>query len=159
MVGGLGNGHSIYRPFLNKEVRSTDGLVLEQTRPSVLHDVKLDSTTIGILHIAMAEVIKPGGTAGRAAVQGIEVGGKTGSAQNPHGELTHGLFIGCAPVDEPVIAICVVVENAGHGGSVGAPIAGAVLRSFFAVTDEGIATVQKYAEKTKSLQAAKKNPD
>jgi penicillin-binding protein 2 len=96
-------------------------------------------------------VVKPGGTGGRAAVPGIVVGGKTGSSQNPHGDLTHSLFVCCAPVDSPVIAMAVVVENAGHGGSVAAPIAGAVLRYFFSHTDEGIALVEKYAaERTRS---------
>jgi len=151
MVGGLGNGAAVYRPFLAKEIRSPDGLVLEQRAPNVLHQLQIDHATIDVIRIAMEEVIKPGGTAGRAAVPGVVVGGKTGSSQNPHGELTHGLFVGCAPVDNPVIAIAVVVENAGHGGSVAAPIAGAVLRYFFANTEEGLALAQKYAgEKAQS---------
>jgi penicillin-binding protein 2 len=144
MTGGLGNAHHIFRPKLKKEIISPDGNVIEKTVPEPLHDITLDLATKELIHLAMEEVIKPGGTGGRAAVKGIPVGGKTGSAQNPHGELTHGLFVCCAPVTDPVIAMCVVVENAGHGGSVAAPIAGAVLRHFFAFTEEGRAVAAQY---------------
>jgi penicillin-binding protein 2 len=74
------------------------------------------------------------------------VGGKTGSAENPQGEKTHALFMACAPVDSPVIAIATVAENAGHGGSVAAPIAGAVLRYFFSHDPEGIKISEAYAQ-------------
>jgi penicillin-binding protein 2 len=59
------------------------------------------------------------------------VGGKTGSSQNPHGEKTDALFFAVAPIDSPTIAVAVVLENAGHGGSVAAPIAGKILRAYF----------------------------
>jgi penicillin-binding protein 2 len=65
----------------------------------------------------------PGGTGGLARVQGIEVAGKTGTAQNPHGP-DHAWFVGFAPYDNPRIAIAVLLENAGFGGSYAAPIAG-----------------------------------
>ena len=76
-------------------------------------------------------MISPNGTAGRARVPGVRVGGKTGSAENPQGDKTHALFICAAPLDNPTIAVAVVLENAGHGGSFAAPIAGALLRRFF----------------------------
>jgi penicillin-binding protein 2 len=55
------------------------------------------------------------------------VAGKTGTAQNPHGN-DHALFVCYAPADSPTIAIAVVAENSGHGGTVCAPIAGHILR-------------------------------
>jgi cell division protein FtsI/penicillin-binding protein 2 len=73
------------------------------------------------------------------------VGGKTGSAENPGGK-THALFMACAPVDCPVFAIATVAENAGHGGSIAAPIAGAVLRYFFAHDPEGRKISEAYAQ-------------
>lgn len=78
------------------------------------------------LHDAMRRVIEAG-TAGRARLPGIAVGGKTGTAQNPHGE-DHALFVCFAPVDTPRIAMAIVAENSGHGGSVCAPIAQHVMR-------------------------------
>ncbi|MBN1984205.1 MAG: hypothetical protein JW795_21935, partial [Chitinivibrionales bacterium] len=67
----------------------------------------------------------------RSRVKDIKVGGKTGSAQNPHGEKTHGIYIACAPLETPVIAFAAVLENAGHGGTVAAPIAGKLFNYFF----------------------------
>jgi penicillin-binding protein 2 len=68
-------------------------------------------------------VMEPGGTGSLAKVKGIEVAGKTGTAQNPHGK-DHAWFVGFAPYDHPKIAIAVLVENAGFGGTFSAPIAG-----------------------------------
>jgi penicillin-binding protein 2 len=65
-----------------------------------------------------------------AKVEGVRVAGKTGTAQNPHGE-DHALFICYAPADAPEIAIAVLVENAGHGGSEAAPVAQKVLNAYF----------------------------
>ncbi len=62
-----------------------------------------------------------GGTCRAANIPGIEVAGKTGTAQNPHGK-DHSAFIGFAPYDKPKIAICVYVENAGFGAAYGVPI-------------------------------------
>jgi penicillin-binding protein 2 len=70
------------------------------------------------------------GTGGAARVPGVRVAGKTGTAQNPHGQ-DHALFVCFAPADSPVVAVAVVVENAGHGGSVAAPRAGSLLRRMF----------------------------
>jgi penicillin-binding protein 2 len=64
----------------------------------------------------------PGGTGHAAQIPGVIVAGKTGTAQNPHGK-DHAWFIAFAPFDNPKIALCVLVENAGWGGSYAAPIA------------------------------------
>ncbi len=146
MTGGLGNGKNVYEPFLRKETRSREGIVLDLHDPVVHSKINFSDQVIDVIHEAMEEVIKPGGTGGRARVRYIPVGGKTGSAENPHGEKTHALFVCCAPVEKPVIAMSVVVENAGHGGSVAAPIAGAVLNCFFENTKEGRELVKFYSE-------------
>ncbi len=62
------------------------------------------------------------GTGGRCRIAGVRVAGKTGTVQNPHGD-DHAVFIAFAPVEDPRIAVSVIVENGGHGGSVAAPIA------------------------------------
>jgi penicillin-binding protein 2 len=70
-----------------------------------------------------------GGTGSAARVPGVLVAGKTGTAQNPHGK-DHAWFIGYAPSENPKIAICVLVENAGFGGVVSAPIAGLCIEKY-----------------------------
>ena len=78
---------------------------------------------------AMERVVAAG-TGAAARVPGVRVAGKTGTAQNPHGQ-DHALFVCYAPVDSPRVAMAIVIENAGHGGSVCAPRAGAMLRRLF----------------------------
>ncbi|MDR0330225.1 MAG: penicillin-binding protein 2 [Chitinispirillales bacterium] len=144
MVGGMGNGKNVYQPHLLNEERNRDGILVSQKRPHVKSRLELNQYTLDVTRDALAAVVRPGGTGSRAAVPGIAVGGKTGSAQNPHSDLSHALFIACAPVDDPVIAVAVVVENAGGGGAVAAPVAGALLKYFFSETKEGKIVYQKY---------------
>ena len=147
MIGGMGNGHALYRPFLVREEKNHRGITVKRHAPAVLDSLAFKVSTIETMHTAMQKVLEEGGTGGMAAVPGVPVGGKTGSAQNPQGEKTHALFIACAPVDDPVIAVAVVVENAGHGGSIAAPIAGTILRYYFAETEEGREVVAKYKKR------------
>lgn len=70
-----------------------------------------------------------GGTCRTANLPGIEVAGKTGTAQNPHGR-DHSAFIGFAPYRNPKIAICVYVENAGSGAAYGVPIGSLMMEKY-----------------------------
>ena len=70
-----------------------------------------------------------GGTCRDANIPGLDVCGKTGTAQNPHGR-DHSVFMGFAPKDNPRIAICVYVENAGFGATFGVPIGALMLRRY-----------------------------
>ena len=71
-----------------------------------------------------------GGTGWLGKVPGIEMAGKTGSSQNPHGK-SHAWFMTFAPLDTPRVAIAVIVENGGGGGAVAAPIARKFMEKFF----------------------------
>ena len=107
-------------------------------RPHVLKDTAPESTPVQIsaqtlktIRSIMLDVVEdPYGTGKRARVERVRVAGKTGTAQNPHGE-DHAWFTAFAPAHYPEIVVAVVVENAGHGGAVAAPIAGQVLNSYF----------------------------
>ncbi|MDE5869205.1 MAG: penicillin-binding protein 2, partial [Muribaculaceae bacterium] len=70
-----------------------------------------------------------GGTCRLANLPDIEVCGKTGTAQNPHGR-DHSAFIGFAPYDDPKIAVCVYVENAGFGAAYGVPIGSLMIEKY-----------------------------
>lgn len=104
-------------------------------RPHLLADTAPTFTVTGIKPEAIAAVIRglvgvvASGTGVLARVGAVESAGKTGTAQNPHGE-DHSLFVGYAPAVNPEILVCVVVENAGHGGSVAAPIAGRIMAAY-----------------------------
>lgn len=70
-----------------------------------------------------------GATARIAAIDGITVCGKTGTAQNPHGK-DHSIFIAFAPKEKPQIAIAVYVENAGFGATYAAPVARLLIEKY-----------------------------
>ena len=69
------------------------------------------------------------GTGYASRIDSIVVCGKTGTAQNPHGE-DHSIFMAFAPKDDPKIAICVVVENSGFGATWAAPIATLMMEKY-----------------------------
>jgi penicillin-binding protein 2 len=75
------------------------------------------------------ELVVLAGTAASSQVKGITMCGKTGTAQNPHGE-DHSVFIAFAPKENPKIAIAVFVENAGFGGTWAAPIASLMVEKY-----------------------------
>lgn len=88
---------------------------------------RLSGSTLRFIQSAMEGVVSdPDGTAHWTRIKWLKTAGKTGTAQNPHGN-HHAWYIAYAPADDPQIAIAVIVENAGHGGEVAAPIA----RDFF----------------------------
>lgn len=83
-----------------------------------------------------------GGTCRLANLPGLDVCGKTGTAQNPHGR-DHSAFIGFAPYNNPKIAVCVYVENAGFGATYGVPIGSLVIEKYLNGT---ISPERKYLE-------------
>jgi penicillin-binding protein 2 len=82
-----------------------------------------------IVKEGMFLVVQGTGTATRIRMKEFQIGGKTGTAQNPHGK-DHALFICFAPFDDPKIAIAVVVENVGFGATHAAPIAKKMLEAY-----------------------------
>ncbi len=116
----IANRGTYYQPHIVKgyrQVESGEYVELEFSRQKL----PVSEKTFSFVSEAMAGVVERG-TGRLAAVKGIRVAGKTGTAQNPHGK-DHAWFVAFAPVEKPVIAIAVLVENAGYGGSISAPIA------------------------------------
>jgi penicillin-binding protein 2 len=93
------------------------------------HTMAVQKTTWDIVRNGMRLAVLPGGTGTAARIPGIEIAGKTGTAQNPHGK-DHAWFIGFAPYQNPKIAVAVIIENAGFGGTEAAPIAGRVMEKY-----------------------------
>ena len=69
------------------------------------------------------------GTARGSRIPGISAGGKTGTAQNPHGD-NHSIFIAFAPVEDPKIALSIIIENGGYGSTWAAPIASLMMEKY-----------------------------
>ena len=109
-----------------------------------------------------------GGTCRTANLPDIEVCGKTGTAQNPHGP-DHSVFMGFAPMNSPKIAICVFVETAGYGATYGVPIGSLMMEKYLtgkvtrtALEDRMLKAVTYrtgYAEKKKALEKEKEKKE
>jgi len=89
----------------------------------------IDPKVFGIVKEGMFLVVNGAGTATRIRMKEINIAGKTGTAQNPHGK-DHAFFIGFAPYEDPKIAFAIVVENAGFGSTWAAPIAQKMIQAY-----------------------------
>lgn len=95
----------------------------------------ISQSTVETLRKSMLMVVEgDDGTGRRVRLSGLRVAGKTGTAQNPHGD-DHASFVCFAPYDDPEIAILVLLENAGHGSSEAAPLARRLLAEHFGIIE------------------------
>jgi len=127
----IGQGENVQSPLKMAQyygALASDG---RQPTPRVARDgpvaepagrLPLDEEQLAVLRAALVEVVNaPGGTARGSRLSRWTLAGKTGTAQNPHGE-DHAWFIGFAPAEDPAIVVAAVVEAGGHGSSAAAPI-------------------------------------
>ncbi len=142
----IANGGIRYRPHYVKRIDAPDGTVRKEIEPEILSDAHLKKSTLAQVRAAMRDVVmSDAGTGKKARIVGIEVAGKTGTAQavkldegvtgttkSAHAARDHAWFIAFAPVENPEIAVSCIVEHAGeHGGTVAAPIVQQVMSHYF----------------------------
>lgn len=120
MTSALANRGITMKPILVSSVTDDDGRTIKSFATEVWLR-PISSRTAETVKTMMGEVVE-WGTGTAAAVPGLRVAGKTGTAENPHGA-PHAWFVGMAPLEKPEIVVVVVVENGGAGGGVAAPIA------------------------------------
>ena len=131
LAARFANGGKRIHPHIVKKIIDPEGRVVFMARSAAVPNLEIDQNALGFVREAMRGVVASDwGTGRAAAIPGISVAGKTGTAQNPHGQ-DHAIFIAYAPAEDPVICIGIVMENAGHGGSMAAPIAKQVFSAFF----------------------------
>ncbi|MBR2198142.1 MAG: penicillin-binding protein 2 [Fibrobacter sp.] len=137
LIGSLATNKGVYRPHFMKELRDNEGNVVRRYEPEIVRSGKMKSETHRILTAAMDSVVNhPGGTGKRGRVPDIRVGAKTGSGEWKKGEKTHAWYAAVAPLDNPEIAVAVIMEAAGGGGAVSGPIARKVLMAYFGKEDK-----------------------
>ena len=110
------------RYFITPHLNKTDSMRLHR------HQTHIDSTYFSVVQEGMHRVMT-NGTGRWYKVPGVESAGKTGTVQNPHGK-DHAIFIGFAPLENPQIAVAVVVENAGFGATWAAPVASMMMEQY-----------------------------
>jgi penicillin-binding protein 2 len=141
MIAAVANGGFFYRPTLlkqsrNRETGEVTSFSPERTNRAIIDPIALEEVRRALLGVTS----EPRGTAHGAATPMAKVAGKTGTAQviaqkvagrKLTGKLQdHAWFIAYAPADQPKIAVAVLVEHGGHGGSAAAPIAKKVIEAF-----------------------------
>jgi penicillin-binding protein 2 len=139
----IANGGTVYRPHLVRSVEVREGVEEESREDFVVRKVDLHPRTLEVIKDAMWGVVNEDGTGVKAKIAGRDVCAKTGTAQVfrasrdvdadklPKEMRDHAWFVGFAPKDNPQIAWAVFVQNGGHGGTIAAPIARAVLETYF----------------------------
>lgn len=125
VAAAVANDGNLMLPRLVDDIRLPDGSVKEKFEPKLLSK-SIDKNVAEMIRKIMVSVTQTG-TGVQASIPGIKVAGKTGSAQNPHGQ-SHAWFIGFAPADKPKVAVSVIVENAGAGGQQAAPVAREIMQ-------------------------------
>ena len=134
VTAGIANGGTVMTPYLVDEIRSNDLEVLDKNDPEPLESNAVSAATARKLTDMMVAVVD-NGTATNAQIAGIKVAGKTGTAQSAKGRPPYAWFVSFAPADNPTVAVCVLVQDAGvdrdaiSGNGLAAPIAKAVMEA------------------------------
>ncbi len=126
----IANGGTMMKPQLVKEVVTSKGDLVKSIQPESLGEV-VSSNTANTMRDFMKSVVEEG-TGGNASIDGVEVCGKTGTADHQvqgKDAPPHSWFIGFAPYNDPQVAVAVIVEDGGQGGRAAAMIASEVMRS------------------------------
>jgi peptidoglycan glycosyltransferase len=128
----VANRGVLMRPYLVEEILGPDLAVIDQTQPSELSQA-VSAETARDLTAMMVDVVE-NGTGGNAAIPGVPVAGKTGTAQSASDRPPYAWFTSFAPADDPRVAVAVVIEEAGDntdisGGRLAAPVARAVMEA------------------------------
>ena len=134
---------SVYRPYyVDKIVSNQTGKTEQLGKTEILQKADLKPETYELLFKALKHTVD-NGTARRVKIKGLDVYGKTGTAQNPHGA-DHGWFMAFAgkPGQEPEIVVAVFVEFGEGGSSAAGPIARSMIEAYFGLG--------KYTPKTRS---------
>jgi peptidoglycan glycosyltransferase len=133
VAAGLANGGTVMRPYLVDSELSADFDVLDQTEPQELSKAVSSTTASEVTKLMVSTV--DNGTASPAAIPGVQVAGKTGTAQTGTERSPYAWFISYAPADNPQVAVAVMIQNADiprdeiAGGLLGGPIAKAVMEA------------------------------
>lgn len=134
-TAAIANRGTLWRPHFTDRIEYSDRPAYKQ-RPEKLSEFRLKDQTWSLIDEAMQLVVSSG-TGVAARIPGLVVAGKTGTAQNPHGD-DHAWFVSYArrPGEESRVAVAVLVENGGHGSSVAAPIAKRVMMAAYGISDK-----------------------
>jgi penicillin-binding protein 2 len=149
----LANGGTLYQPQLVRTIETSDGTIVQEFPPRVRRMVGVDAEHLSLVHSALEGVVtEHNGTAYKEHYDGVDMAGKTGTAQVTHvtprgvdpGRVwyfnrDHAWFAGFAPARSPEIAIVVLIEHGGGGGKNAVPVAMRVVRDWQKLKEKRLA--------------------
>ncbi|MDY0376424.1 MAG: penicillin-binding protein 2 [Desulfobacterium sp.] len=159
LTAAIGNGGTLYRPRVLKAVQATDNQPIEVKNPEITGGLPAGQETLKIIQKGLRNVVQGNrGTARSIRIKGVEIAGKTGTAQvfsmkkkdrerdEPldYNLRDHAWFICYAPADNPVIAISVIIEHGEHASTVAAPVARNLVRAY--LEQKGLIQAETYPE-------------
>jgi len=133
VAAAVGNNGAVMRPYVVKTVRAPNLRVLEETEPESLGQAMSGVNSDKLTQMLVSTVTK--GTAASARISGVDVAGKTGTAQSTKDRPPYAWFVSFAPADNPQVAVAVVVESSDTarseiaGGRLAGPIARGVMQA------------------------------
>jgi penicillin-binding protein 2 len=146
LYAAIANGGTVYRPQLVKEIESYDGKILHQLKPEILGNFRLQPKTVELVKEGLWGVVNlQGGTAYAQRLPGMDFAGKSGTVQvirlsadkiyqdcknMRYLDRHHGIFVGFAPANDPVISVAVIVEHGCSGSGGAAPVVRSVIKTY-----------------------------
>jgi len=144
LISTVFNGGKVYEPKIVKEIKDGKNIVYE-SKPTLVRELKVKKENLEIVKSGLVAVVnESGGTAYNSArLREVTVAGKTGTAQvvaldkksvgDSNEYKDHAWFVGLAPAENPKIAIAVIIEHGGHGGSAAAPFARDLIKEYLGI--------------------------
>jgi penicillin-binding protein 2 len=147
MMAAVANGGMLLKPYLVKRIEEPGGKTIKEFFPEIREQILGSSANMEVIRKALRDVVNGArGTGKRSRLKNIVVSGKTGTVQVvrmksneelekedevPYKYRDHAWFVAFAPYEKPEIAVAVLVEHGGHGGTTAAPIAQKVFKKYF----------------------------
>jgi penicillin-binding protein 2 len=147
VTAAVANRGDLWKPYLVARLTDSEGKTVTNTMPTLIRQVPVDPANLDIVREGMFGTVNwPNGTAPMVKLPGINVAGKTGSAEfykddnkdgipdkDEKGDMpTHAWFTGFAPYEAPEIVVTVFIDNGGEGSTNAGPVARKVLEAYFA---------------------------
>jgi penicillin-binding protein 2 len=144
LISTVFNGGKVFQPKIVKEIKDGKNIVYE-SKPTLIRELKIKKENLEIVKSGLVAVVnESGGTAYNSArLREVTVAGKTGTAQvvaldkksvgDSNEYKDHAWFVGLAPAENPKIAIAVIIEHGGHGGSAAGPFARDLIKEYLGI--------------------------
>lgn len=142
VMGEIAADGKRYKPHLVKRIIGPDGKTVKDVAPELLSRLEVPENVIQLVQNGLHDVTKYGTAASSFRGFTIDIAGKTGTAENPHGR-DHGWFVAYGPYSSPNIVVAVIVEQGGFGSQSAVPIGRKILEAAFGVNQPSAALPSK----------------